>query len=143
MSQATLTVLIVAIIAVIVIVAIVAVASRGRRGKLRDLPPESRDRYLRSWQMVEAKFIENPQEAVQEADRVAVGVLSERGAALHDDRGTPDDLRRAREAAASDKGRQGTEGMREAMVHYKRIVEDGTGDTSKAREGYRGREIAS
>ncbi len=141
MSHTALTILIVAIIAAIVIIAIVVAATRNR-ARLRELPPESKDRYLRSWQAVEARFIDSPEEAVREADRIAVGVLSERGATLHDERSVPDDLRRARSAAASDKGRQGTEGMREAMVCYKRIVEDAIGDTSRTREGYR-REVAS
>lgn len=141
MSQTAIIVLIIAIVAVIVIGAIVAFAAR-KRTRLQDLPPESKDRYLRSWQMVEARFIENPTEAVREADKVAVGVLSERGATLHDERSVPDELRDARQAAASDKGREGTEGMREAMVHYKRIVEDGVGDTTRSREDYR-REVAS
>lgn len=141
MSYTTLTILIVAIIAVIVIVAIVFAATRNRV-RLRELPPESKDRYLRSWQAVEARFIDSPEEAVREADRIAVGVLSERGSTLHDETSVPEDLKRARSAAASDKGRQGTEGMREAMVCYKRIVEDAVGDTSPTREGYR-REVAS
>lgn len=141
MSHTALTILIVAIVAAIVIIAIVAAASR-KRVRLRELPPESKDRYLRSWQAVEARFIDNPEEAVREADRIAVGVLSERGATLHDDRSVPDDLRNARNAAASDKGREGTEGKREAMVCYKRIIEDGVGDTTRTREGYR-REVAS
>lgn len=142
MSQTALTILIVAIIVAIVIIAIVVVAATRKRVRLRELPPESKDRYLRSWQAVEARFIDSPEEAVREADRIAVGVLSERGATLHDERSVPDELKRARSAAASDKGRQGTEGMREAMVCYKRIVEDAVGDTSRTREGYR-REVAS
>lgn len=141
MSHTTLTILIVAIIAAIVIIAIVFAATRNRV-RLRELPPESKDRYLRSWQAVEARFIDSPEEAVREADRIAVGVLSERGSTLHDEKSVPDDLKRARSAAASDKGREGTEGKREAMVCYKRIVEDAVGDTSRTREGYR-REVAS
>ena len=141
MSYTALTILIVAIIAAIVIIGIVVAATRNRV-RLRQLPPESKDRYLRSWQAVEARFIDSPDEAVREADRIAVGILSERGATLQDERRVPEDLSRARSAAASDKGREGTEGMREAMVGYKRIVEDAVGDTSRMREDYR-REVAS
>lgn len=140
MSHTALIVLIVVVVAAIVIAGIVLAATRNRM-RLRDLPPESKDRYLRSWQGVEAKFIDNPEDAVRDADKVAVGVLSERGATLHDERSVPDDLRRARQAAASDKGREGTEGLREAMVCYKHIVEDGVGDTRRMREGHR-REVA-
>jgi hypothetical protein len=142
MTQTALTVLIVAIVAVIVIAAIVVVASRSRRSRLHELPPESKERYARMWHNVEARFVENPAEAVREADRAAVGVLSERGATLHDERSVPDELPKARESAASDRGRQGTEGMRQAMVYYKHIVEDAVGDTSRTGEAYK-REVAS
>lgn len=141
MSQTAIIVLVIAILVVLAIIGIV-MATRGGRSRLHDLPPESKDRYMRMWQAIEAKFIDNPAEAVREADRCAVGLLSERGVTLHDERKVPDDLQKARMAAASDKGRQGTEGMREAMVHYKRIVEEAIGDMSKMREGYR-REVAS
>lgn len=142
MSQTALIILVIAIVAVLAIIGIVIAATRRRQPKLHDLPPESKDRYARTWMAVEAKFIEDPAEAVREADRCAVGILSERGATLHDDRSVPDELKQARQAAASDKGRQGTEGMREAMLHYKHVVENAVGDTGKMREGYR-REVAS
>lgn len=141
MSQSTIVVLLIAIVAVLVIIGIV-MAARGRGTRLRDLPPESKEKYATSWRAIETRFIESPQEAVREADRVAVGLLSERGASLHDERHVPSELREARKAAASDQGRQGTEGMRQAMVHYKRLVEDAVGDTGVRREGYR-REVAS
>lgn len=141
MSQTALIVLIVAIVVAVVVIALVVAATRGR-SRLRDLPPESKDRFARSWQSVETQFIENPRDAVREADRLAVMVLTERGATIHDDRTVPDELQKARQAAASDTGRGGTEGMREAMVHYKHIVEDGVGDTSRDRSTYR-REVAS
>ncbi|TMF73943.1 MAG: hypothetical protein E6I12_14830 [Chloroflexi bacterium] len=78
---------------------------------------------------------------MQEADRVVVMMLGERGATMHDGRSVPEDLRRARAAASSDEGRQGTEGMRKAMVHYKRIVEDALGGAKKPSETSR-REVA-
>src|SRR6185437_8512832 len=99
----------------------------------------SRDRFARTWSEIESRFIDDPHAAVQEADRLAVMVLSERGATMPDGRDVPEDLRHAREAAISDEGRQGTEGMRKAMVHYKRIVVDAVG--APAREATR-REVA-
>ncbi|TMF18542.1 MAG: hypothetical protein E6I35_05875 [Chloroflexi bacterium] len=89
-----------------------------RRPRLRPLPAESVERFSRSWQAVESRFIDDPRAAVQEADRVVVMMLTERGATMHDERHVPDDLRSARAAAASDEGRQGTEGLRKAMLHY-------------------------
>ena len=142
MNQTWLIVLIVAIVAVLVIGLIVAL-SRGRTGRLRPLPEESRDRFASSWKAVESKFIEDPAAAIREADRIAVMILSERGVTLDDGRSVPGDMQKARAEAASDNGRQGTEGMRRAMMHYKHIVDDAVG-TSRLRpdEEYR-REVAS
>src|SRR4029077_1267794 len=105
-----------------------------RRSRLRPLPAESRDRFARTWSEIESRFIDDPHAAVQEADRVAVMILSERGATIPDGREVPEDLRHAREAARSDEGRQGTEGMRKAMVHYKRIVDDAVGTARDTRD---------
>ncbi len=142
MTQTMTVLLIVAVVAVIAIALIVAV-TRGRFGGLRPLPDESRDRFARSWKAVESRFIEDPASAMREADKLVVMVLSERGATLDDTRRVPEDLRKAREAAASEEGRSGTEGMRRAMVHYKAIVDDAVGTTRmKPDEEYR-REVAS
>ena len=61
---------------------------------------------------------------------------------MPDGRDVPQDLQHAREAASSDEGRQGTEGMRKAMVHYKHIVDDAIGTAKETREASR-REVAS
>jgi hypothetical protein len=135
-------VLLVVAIAVIVVVAVALAVVLSRRSKLRPLPEESRDRYARSWRSVENRFIDDPTGAVNEADRIVVMMLSERGATLSDPRTVPEDLRKAREAAAGDKGPQGTEGMRIALVHYKRMVDDGVRITAPRREVHR-REVAS
>jgi hypothetical protein len=142
MNETWLIVLIVAIVALIVIGLILAL-SRGRTGRLHPLPDESRDKFARSWHGVESKFIEDPVAAIKEADRVAVMILSERGATLDDGRSVPEDMRKAREAAASDDGRQGTEGMRRAMVHYKHIVDDAVGTERLRRDEEYRREVAS
>src|SRR6266511_1482835 len=109
------TMTVVLIVAIVVVLAIALIVALSRRSRLRPLPPESRDRYARSWRGVETRFFDDPHGAVQEADKVVVGMLSERGATIHDDRQVPADLKRARAAATSDEGRQGTEGMSEAM----------------------------
>jgi hypothetical protein len=142
-NETWIVVLIVAIVALIVIGLIVAL-TRGRTGaRLRPLPDESRDRFATSWKAVESKFIEDPAAAIREADRIAVMILSERGATLDDGRSVPEDMTKARAEAASDNGRQGTEGMRRAMVHYKRIVDDAVGPTRLRREDEYRREVAS
>ena len=132
---------------VILIVAILILLGTGiavvlnRRPRLRPLPAESVERFSRSWQAVESRFIDDPRAAVQEADRVVVMMLTERGATMHDERHVPDDLRSARAAAARDEGRQGTEGLRKAMLHYKRIVVAAVGSPKKEKETSR-REVA-
>jgi hypothetical protein len=141
LSQGAIVLLVIAIV-VIVAAAVALAVALARRSKLRGLPEESRDRYARSWRGVENRFIDDPQGAVHDADRIVVMLLSERGATLGDPRTVPDDLRQARKAAASDNGRQSTEGMRVALVHYKRIVDDSIGSTRMKRAGYR-REVAS
>ena len=140
MTQTMIVILVVAVVVLIVIGLIAAAMSR--RPRLRELPTESKDRFARSWDAIETRFIEDPREAVQEADRVVVMVLTERGASMHDARSVPEDLRRAREYAQSDEGRGGTEGMRKAMVHYKRIVDDSVGTGRRKDTDYR-REVAS
>ena len=142
MTQSTLLVLVIGIVVVLIVIGLIA-ALTGRRGpRLRALPDESRDRFARSWQAIEGRFIEDPRAAVQEADKAVVMILSERGATLDEHSHLPRDMRMAREAAASDQGRQGTEGMRVAMLHYKRVVDDAVGTERMRRGDYR-REVAS
>ena len=142
MTQSTLLVLVIGIVVVLVVIGLIAALTRRRGPRLRALPDESRDRFARSWQAIEGRFIEDPRAAVQEADKAVVMILSERGATLDEHRNLPRDVRMAREAAASDQGRQGTEGMRVAMVHYKRVVDDAVGPERMRRGDYR-REVAS
>ena len=132
---------IIVVVAILVLVGMVLGFAMSRKSKLRALQAESRDRYARSWQGIESQFVDDPRAAVQEADRLAVMILGERGATMHKERSVPDDLRSARAAASSDEGRQGTEGLRKAMVHYKRIVVAAVGSPKKERETSR-REVA-
>jgi len=139
----TQTLIVVFIVAVVVILAIALIVALTRRSsRLRPLPAESRDRFARTWSNIESRFIEDPRAAVQEADRAVVLILSERGATMPDGRDVPEDLQQAREAASSDGGRQETESMRKAMVHYKHIVDDAIGTAKETREASH-REVAS
>jgi hypothetical protein len=138
----TLVLVLIAIAAIVVIAVVAVLARTAARPRLRSLPDESKDRYARSWQAIEARFIDDPRAAVQEADKTVVMIVSERGANLGDGKHVPDDLRKAREAARGERGTQDTEVMRRAMVHYKRIVDDAVGSQRLSREAYR-REMAS
>jgi hypothetical protein len=135
--------IVIAVVVVAIIIAVLlAMRSRGAIG-LRKLPPESRGRYETAWRAVEAKFIEQPQAAVAEADRVALDMLRERGANVEEDR-LPSQLREARESGRQEEGREGTEGLRMAMLRYREIIEDGIGPVAKRPDTEGGRrEVAS
>lgn len=132
------------VIAAIVVIAVVAVLARtAGRPRLRELPDESKDRYAGNWHALEARFIDDPQGAVQEADKTAVMILGERGANVSDEDHMPEDLRRARAAARGERGtQQDTEALRRAMSHYKAIIDDAVGSSRLEQERGR-REMAS
>jgi len=143
LSQTALIALIV--LGVVVIAAAIALAVLlSRRSNLRPLPEESRDRYARSWRGVENRFIDDPAGAVQEADRVVVMMLSEQGAPLSDPQRMARELRAAREEGAGERDGRSTEGMRRALVQYRRLIDAGVGGERMRREHEGGRpEVAS
>ena len=61
-------------------------ARREHRAQLeiRELPQSSRDRYLASWKVVQAQFVDDPQVAVAGADSLIRSVMSERGYPVDD-----------------------------------------------------------
>jgi hypothetical protein len=124
------------VIAIVLIAIAVMLAGRAGKTRLRALPDESKDRYGRMWPAIEARFIQEPASAVQEADKVAVMILTERGGTVSDQR-MPEELRQARATARGNQGRRDTEAMRQAMVLYKVIVEDAVGASRVAPEAHR------
>jgi len=141
MSSTTLVIVIVVAVAVLIVIGVIA-ATMGRRARTRSLPDESKRRYAESWRAIEMKFVDSPQTAIREADDLAVSILRERGAHMHDDH-MPDELRHAREAARSDeRGGGGTEGMRRAMLAYQGIVDDALGKSTRKSAGEGRREVA-
>jgi hypothetical protein len=138
------TLVIVGVVAVILILMLAALGGRSRRvtPALEPLAPEAMDRYATAWDRIESHFVDAPQEAVREADALALALLGERRHPLGDDR-LPSNMRRARRAAAGGDGR-GTEGLRIAMLRYRAVIEEMalTRDVrEQVREGRR--EIAS
>lgn len=138
------TLVIVGVVAVAVIVMLVALAGQSRRvarPSLRPLAPEAIDRYAANWDRIESHFVDAPEEAVREADALALALLAEREHPLADDR-LPAGIIRARSAAAGKDGR-GTEGLRRAMLHYRGVIEEMAGRPEKLEEVPGRREIAS
>ena len=92
MSQSLVIALIV--VAAIVVIAIVAVlACTVGKPRMHTLPDESKDRFAESWHAIEARFIDDPRSAVQEADKTVVMILSERGANVSDEKQMPNEHR--------------------------------------------------
>ena len=138
----TTMLVIVIVVAIAVLLVIGLLAARGRGTRMKSLPDESRSRYAESWKAIEMRFVDSPQAALREADALAVAILGDRGAHMHDDH-MPDELRTAREAARGDeRGGTGTEGMRRAMLEYQRIVDDALGRSTRKAAGEGRREVA-
>jgi hypothetical protein len=136
------------IVLLILIVAVIAgvIAYRVRlalRGRIRSLSSENKARYAQSWSAIQARFLEEPAAAVQEADQLAVSILRDRGARMDDDRRLPAEMRHAREAARTNEGDSGTEGLRKAMLQYQTIVDAAVGDSSRKSLDSQRKEVAS
>jgi hypothetical protein len=101
--------------------------------EIRPLAPESRDRYASRWHNTQAKFVDEPEEAVGEADGLIQEVMRERGYPVEDfdQRASdlsvdhPDVISNYRAAhgisVANDRGNATTEDLRTAMQHYRAL----------------------
>jgi hypothetical protein len=100
------------------------------------LSPTARDRYLRSWESTQARFVDDPGEAVDEADGLIQEVMRERGYPVEDfdQRAAdlsvdhPDLVENYRSghtvAVRSREGDAETEDLRQAFVHYRALFEE-------------------
>ncbi len=130
-------VIVIAIIALIVIAVLAAV----RRGSgLRPLPEDARRRHSDAWMQIEAQFVDRPQDAVREADRLIVAVVRERGG--RDDR-LPESVARARQAAGTTGDGSMTENLRQAMIEYRRAISDLLGGDPRETAQQRRMEVSS
>ena len=124
MSSTVIVILGVIVVAVILLMIMAMGRSRGgRRPQLTPLSPEARDRYAGQWDKVEARFVEAPEEAVREADSILMGLLRERSHPM-DEKRLPAGMRKARRLAVGEEGKGGTEGMRQAMLQYRAVMEE-------------------
>jgi hypothetical protein len=89
------------------------------------------------------RFIDAPEEAVRQAETIVMSVLHERGHPLSD-RNLPDEVKRAHKHAYG--SRDKTEGMRQAMLHYRAVMERMVGaeptELEREEEQRRRREMA-
>jgi hypothetical protein len=113
-------------------------AREKRRSKLeiRPLDPQARDRYLSSWREVQARFVDSPETAVGEADRLVGTVMRERGYPVEDFEQREADISVDHPQVASEyraahgismaqqHGRASTEDLRQALVHYRSLFQE-------------------
>jgi hypothetical protein len=111
-------------------------AKRVEHFDIHPLPPSERDRFAKEWNREQSRFVDEPQAAVQEADRLVTQVMKERGYPMSDFDRRAEDLsvdhprvvenyraacliaRRARGGQAD------TEELRQAMVHYRALFDE-------------------
>src|SRR4051794_16113612 len=113
-------------------------AREKRRAKLEIVPlkPAARDRHAESWRGVQAHFVDDPRGAVREAGGLVGQVMQERGYPMDDFEQQaadvsvdhPDVVSNYRSAhdisLRNDDGDATTEELRQAMVHYRALIEE-------------------
>lgn len=113
-------------------------AREKRRSKLeiRPLDPEARDRYLVSWREVQGRFVDSPETAVGEADRLVADVMRERGYPVEDFEQREADISVDHPQVASEyraahgislaqaHGQASTEDLRQALVHFRSLFQE-------------------
>jgi hypothetical protein len=103
--------------------------------EIRPLSTEDRQRFMDAWTREQARFVDDPNRAVAEADRLIGEVMKTRGYPLGDfsqraadisvDHPTVANYRIAHEiAVVNSRGEASTEDLRKAMVHYRALFED-------------------
>jgi FtsZ-interacting cell division protein ZipA len=104
--------------------------------EIRPLSQAARDRYLQSWQSVQAQFVDDPRGAVASADSLIKSVMAERGYPVEDFEQRAADIsvdhpqvvenyrQGHRLARASADGHDSTEDLRQAMRHYRALFDD-------------------
>jgi hypothetical protein len=104
--------------------------------ELRPLDPASRERYSVSWEEIQGRFVDAPDQAVGEADDLITRLMAERGYPTgdYDDQlahlsvehaRTLDHYRKAHDInGLNSRGEATTEQLRQALVHYRALVAD-------------------
>ncbi|HZS25338.1 MAG TPA: hypothetical protein VFA30_10175 [Gaiellaceae bacterium] len=111
-------------------------AARRDELEIRPLAPGARERYVAEWQTVQARFVDDPDNAVRDADRLIQSVMSDRGYPMEDFEQRAADIsvdhpdvvenyrqgHRLTRAAATGDGT--TEDLRQAMQHYRALFDE-------------------
>jgi hypothetical protein len=110
---------------------------------IRPLPTAARERYLVEWRQVQARFVDDPQGAVRDADMLIQSAMRDRGYPVDDFEQRSADVsvdhprvvenyrEGHRLAEANAGGRGATEDLRRAMQHYRTLFEELVEETSE------------
>jgi hypothetical protein len=118
-----------------------AIVDRRDRLDIRPLEPAARERYLRRWEAVQTGFVDRPGPALDEADRLVMDVMHERGYPVYpvgdfDERAeliAADHPQAVQHYRAAHTARQGhhlhpdlsdTEHLRQAFMHYRVLFDE-------------------
>jgi hypothetical protein len=111
-------------------------ARRVERLTIRPLPASERTRYAELWRNDQGRFVDNPQLAVIEADRLVEDVMRRRGYPMSDFDQRASDIsvdhplvvenyRAAHDICKRlERGQTATEDLRQAMIHFRTLFED-------------------
>lgn len=111
-------------------------AAERDRLHLRELTPAERDRYRDEWQALQASFVDRPESAMADADRLVTSLMRDRGYPVDDfarqadlvSVDHPQVVSHYREAHEihdrAGTGRVTTEDQRQAIVHYRALFEE-------------------
>ncbi|HEY2724263.1 MAG TPA: hypothetical protein VGI84_06220 [Pseudonocardiaceae bacterium] len=122
---------------------------RHEQHDIRPLRPDERHYYRSSWQQVQRDFVDDPGQAVRNADRLVVVIMRERGYPVDDFEQRAADIsvahpqvvehyRQARLIADSHQaGRASTEDLRNAVTSYRSLVDALLDDGGTDRPGDR------
>jgi FtsZ-interacting cell division protein ZipA len=116
-------------------------ADRERKRERLDivpLSPEAQKKYSASWQEVQGRFVDDPSNAVDEADRLVTDVMRDRGYPIDDFEQRADDIsvdhpdvvqnyRAAHSVytkASDGNGGASTEDLRQGFVHYRALFSE-------------------
>jgi len=103
---------------------------------IRPIAPADRERFVGSWQNVQAEFVDNPEASISHADSLLAEVMSTRGYPVSDFEqmsadvsvdhpGVIQNYRAGHDIAVRQKrGEASTEDLRQAMIHYRSLFEE-------------------
>jgi hypothetical protein len=110
-------------------------AERVRQLHIQPLSPQDETRFSNDWRAVQARFVDDPEGALKDADRLVETVMQTRGYPMADFEqraadvsvdhpGVVQNYRAAHAIAIRDEHDLTTEDMRQGMVYYRSLFED-------------------